>query len=489
MAHPYPHIIDICRHGPFAIEPLRGRNGVQGLAIAAGTHYFFIPKKEWWDEFVQELFRTTEGPIACWDMRRIIDFPLPDGPIYDMRLVAGGDKTLLAAMKEANREGPFTRKLAEIEQRVAAHTRAAKTTKVDASVDQFLPPPLLEDWLKLRTTLIDQLHISATLNSGVRGAALGEIDERYTFIRALREVELVGIHVDIDFVRKKLKEGSTAPDMKALRSLESLYRDGFVTSLFNPMGGKTGRVRLEGGFNCMGIPKEGFARSALTSRHEGGRIYTFDFNAIDYRCIVASIGDEFAKLYRGCDDFHHRTASFLFPPDEITKVRRDTIKFISYVYIYGGSEETLSQKTGLSVPTVRRILELLDQHIGPIKKFREGLHNLSKRQGYITLPNGKELYTTENDGSPMHDGKVIGLFAQTYSSVVFEQAFVQVHGLLKGTKSSVIFSVHDELVVDMHPDDIQAGTPLAIKRAMQGGLTDTEFVVKIKEGRSYGEVE
>lgn len=485
MGHPYPHIIETCRTGPIAVEPFRGRTGVLGLAIVTEGKYFFIPRKEWWDEFISELFRETKGHIACFDLRRIIDFPLPDGPVYDMRAVFGGDKTLLGVMREVHKEYVLTKRLSEVEQRIAAHVRAAKTAKVDASADLFTPKPLLEEWLKVRTMAIEHLYNTASFSSGVPGIMMGEFEERYAFIRALHEVELAGIHVDIDFVKTKIKEGSNPPDLKALRSIEGLYKGGFVGSLFNPMGGKTGRVRLEGGFNCMGIPKDGFARYAITSRHENGLIYAFDYNAIDYRCIVASIGGEFAELYRGCRDFHHRTASFLFPPDEVDRVRRDTVKFISYVYIYGGSDETLSARTGLSVTAVRKVLERLDQYIGPIKKFREGLHNLSKRQGYITLPNGKELYTTEADGSPMHDGKVIGLFAQTYSSVVFEAAFVRVHRLLQGTKSCIIFSVHDELVLDMHPDDITAGLPERVREAMQ----EQDFVVTIKKGRSYGDVQ
>lgn len=485
MAHPYPQIVEKCRGRMIAVEPLRGRGGLRGLAICSGDDRFLVRRDDWGDGFLRELLTCTEEPISCFDVRRIIDMPLPERPVHDVRLVWGGDRTLLAVMREAMPDAELTRRLIGLEQRVTAHSRAARTAHVDAGPEQFLPPELLEDWTTTRAACIHALDTAATLSSGSPGIMLGEVEDRWPFIRALREVELAGIHVDIDFVKEKLRQGSNTPDLKALRSLEGLYRDGFVTSLFNPVGGKTGRVRLEGGFNCMGIPKEGFARSALTSRHPGGLIYTFDYNAIDYRCIVASIGGEFAELYRGYDDFHFRTASFLFPPEQIGRIHRDTIKFVSYVYIYGGSDETLSERTGLTVPQVRRLLELLDQHIGPIKRFREGLHNLSRRQGYITLPNGKEMYTTEADGSPMHDGKVIGLYAQTYSSVVFEAAFVRVHRLLSGTRSNIIFSVHDELVIDMHPDDIEHGLPGYVREAMQ----EQDFVVKIKKGRSYGEVE
>jgi DNA polymerase I-like protein with 3'-5' exonuclease and polymerase domains len=97
----------------------------------------------------------------------------------------------------------------------------------------------------------------------------------------------------------------------------------------------------------------------------------------------------------------------------------------------------------------------------------------------VSLPHGE---LAQRDAAT-HPGQLLGLYAQSYSSKVFSEALVRVVALLRGTLSRVIFTVHDELVVDMHPDDEAAGLAERIVQEMQG----TQFVVKAKKGRTYGD--
>jgi DNA polymerase-1 len=289
-------------------------------------------------------------------------------------------------------------------------------------------------------------------------------------------MELNGIAIDMDFISAALAESPDQASAAALRSLQGLHKDGMVTTLYNPMGGKTGRLRHEGGFNVLGIPK-GPARQAIISRFAGGMITGFDFNAIDYRCIVNTIGGEVKKLYEGAEDFHERTASFVFK--QITPATRSAIKYLSYIYIYGGSEETLVEKTGWTLEQVKQVLELLDKKIAPIKEFRSKLWMEAQQTGVVVAPGGRRVHTLEGD----NEGKVIGLYAQTYSSWVFEQAVIQVQKLLRGLESKLIFTVHDELVIDTHPAEV------AIMEDVRRVMEIDGHKVKMKKGSSYGSLE
>jgi DNA polymerase-1 len=181
-------------------------------------------------------------------------------------------------------------------------------------------------------------------------------------------------------------------------------------------------------------------------------------------------------LYEGAKDFHERTASFIFKT--ITPDTRDAIKFLSYIYIYGGSESTLVDKTGWTLEQVQKVLGLLDKKIAPIKEFREKLFMEAQENSAIEVPGGRVVYVDDEDLNP---GKAIGLYAQSYSSWVFEQAFVRVQRMLREMKSKAIFEVHDELVIDVHPDDFGRMEDVRVAMEYNG------HAVKMKKGPSYGQ--
>jgi len=479
MSANYSHIIDECiKYGPIVVDPARGRDGLWGTSIVAGDKYFFIPQNSEWEDFRDKLLKSAVG-IAVWDLRRISDWPLTsERIIWDVKSLWGGEMNLPATIRFiqntfSTRHPVFERYL-DLDQKVVAHTRALKTTHIDLPTVMAIPTPLLTDWIKSRTAVVYDIYkmLMTTLTTV---AVRDEYRSRWPFILQLRKMEKNGIAIDLAFVEEQLNGDPEPATGKALRSLQGLCRDGYVTTLINPMGAKTGRIRHEGGFNTLGIP-HGPARNAIKSRWDGGLIYTFDFNAIDYRCIVKSVGGEVAKLYEGSQDFHERTASFVFK--EVNTARRTAIKYLSYIYIYGGSDETVVAKTGWTIEQVRSAITALDKRIMPIKEFREKLWMTGHEKGFIQIPGGREVLIGSDD-SP---GKVVGLFAQSYSSWVFEQAFTKVSEFLNvGLHSLIVFAVHDELVIDVHPDEFDRMNEVLNLMQNDGS------VVKVKKGPTYGE--
>lgn len=479
MPHSYARIIDQIKAGWWVtIDPFKGHDGTWGVSIVNADHYFFVPKRADFNDFIEDLALRCEE-LVCFDVRRIMDWPINSRTV-DIKSVFGGEKNLpqLVAEVEYSHPYPVFKRFLELDQKIVAHGKAAKLTGMNIHISELAPKDLLSEWIKARVQSIDTLYSLARTSSSEYGSNLTNFEERWSFIRALHQVELNGIYTDEKYVAEALLGDLEPADVKALRSMQGLSKGGFVTSLFNPMGSKTGRVRLEGGFNAMGIP-HGPARKAIISRFEGGSIYTFDFNAIDYRCIVSSIGGDFEKLYANADDFHARTASFLF--NEVSKIRRDIMKFVSYVYIYGGSVETLMEKTKLERQLIEIALKRLDEKIKPIAEFREHLYMKAQNDGFIDTPGGKRIHIKNDD----HPGKVLGLYAQTYSSYVFEQAFTKVQMFLANKKTCIIFSVHDELVLDVSPDEESEVIP-EVKRLME--TTIGNFKVSVKKGSNYGEV-
>ena len=304
-------------------------------------------------------------------------------------------------------------------------------------------------------------------------------NELWPVMMALYEIEGNGIKINADYVKQALTENLPKHELTFFRHMNQ-STDGYVRYQFDPVGGKTGRFRVKEGFNCMGIP-HGRVRNAIISRYDSGSILTFDYNAMDYRSIIDAIGDKgLTKLYSGADDFHMRTAELAFR-GEIDNVKRDIIKQFSYIYIYGGSSETLAEKTGLSMEKISRLTMTMDKWLKPVVEFRENLAVEARKNGFVEMPSGARVPVLDDDAP----GKIMGLFAQGYSSYVFRRAIVNVQNYLRQKRSKFIFTVHDEIIIDQHPEESSVSIDVLhiIERAISGKV----FRAKMKKGVSYAQ--
>lgn len=474
-------VIDRARGNDTVLVPFRDAAGSRGLAILVGSDFYFIINVE--QEFLSELYAAA-GRIVCYDARELLAFGRTDRILHDVKLLYGGDIRLFQLAKDHLSDEIVTASV-DIDRKYKAHMKACKTAQVDMdrhSLLRLLPSQFVQRLSQIRAR-ITLLLFEKALQWGPEGLLTYE-QESWPFAKALYRIEDNGIKIDPDYVKAQLKLDHPAHEARFYRHMDQ-SKDGYVHTKFNAYGGKTGRIKVEEGFNCLGIPHGG-VRKALVSRHgEAGQIVAFDYNAIDYRSIVSSVPDpEFRKLYEGCDDFHARTTSFLFG-EEITELRRDVVKYLSYVYIYGGSEETLAERTHLSLDKIRQVMPLLDKKMKPIADFRTALAVQARSDGFVCLPFGRKIPIERED----HDGKIIGLYAQGFSSYVFQKALVAVQewmGYNSPRESKLIFTVHDELVMDHHTV-ADPKLPMVIKDLMENAVEGHVFRVNTKKGKDYGE--
>lgn len=466
---------DAARGKPVVLVPFRDRSGARAVAVLAGDEFDLIidPAVGFLNELAKEA-----SHVVCFEHRDLEDICTTEKTIYDVKLIFGGERKLFELAREYL-DPDLTKNILEREQRYTAHIKACKAAQVDMtrhSLLQLVPARVVQSLLKVRA-----IATMALFQRAQRGEAgdLGTYErDTWQFAKALRQMELNRIKIDPEYVASQMKLDLPKHEAKFIRHMAE-SKDGYVQTLFNPCGGKTGRIKVESGFNSMGIP-HGLVRKAIVSRHKDGQILAFDYNAIDYRSIVASIPDpEFRKMYEDVEDFHSKTCEMVLqgPPG---KLRRDIIKYFSYVYIYGGSDQTLAEKTRLSPEKVQRVKGVMDRKLRPIAEFRKELSVQARRDGFVLMPNGRRIVVASDD----HDGKIIGLYAQGFSSLVFEQAVVKVMKYMEGRESKMIFTVHDEIVIDYAGE---YALPLAVEGIMQSALPGYTFKVNVKKGRTYGD--
>lgn len=469
-------VVNSCNAG-FAFDVIEDESGRAMAGLLDSSGGFHLVEDDDFQELGAWLFAPTVD-IACLDLRRVTHFGLDIlscGNMKDVTLIYGGERAARLAMGDQAIEIGIHEKSWQVQ------VRAAKAAKIDtttrSALYELVPRRIAQGLLRARTIGAMDLLAKAyrsepkLLNRYIR---LGRVAAR------LYHIEQAGIKVDMVHLHELLRSNVSHAQATALKSIVGLERDGYVYTKFDPVGGKTGRYKTASGFNCMSLPK-GAPRECIVSRHDGGVITVIDFNAIDYRCIVDSIrvGD-FKEKYAGCSDFHARTTEFLFGVKGVNALRREIIKKITYLYIYGGSEQTLGEATGLSIPKIREVLKRLDVEFAHIAKFRNDLHASAIVDGYVVTPSGSTVEVKPDD----HPGKVLGLYAQTYSSWVFEKALISAvdHLAFRGAKSKIMFTVHDEVVVDEHPDEKELVTDMVDAMRVAAGQS---FALKVKKGKTY----
>lgn len=422
--------------------------------------------------------------IVTYDVRKLHHLGLAIGaPTIDVKMLYNWDGELGRLAKA--QKVTIWEELERIERSFGAHANAVVQAQMHIDsipLRQLIPDDVRQEYMSTRLQAIGELYHKAGY----------EEHEKYRkqvkpVSDDLLHVESSKIKVDVPYMEQMVKRKDLAVhETKFFADTLKNQKDGFVKTKISPVGARTWRLRVEGGFGCMMVP-HGVCRKAIVSRWEGGVIATLDFNAIDYRCLIKATDDpglnEFYSdtlengFKRPCKDFHARTASIF---GEVTPDLRTQTKKMTYTGIYGGSMQTLQKQTLLPLEVLHPRVAKLEELFAPIIAFRKRLSEEARNAGYLTNPGGQRVLVEKND----HDGKIVGLFGQSYSSYIFNKALHHVLEVqwAKAAQSKVIFPVHDELVLDLHPDekDQAPGYVQQMERV-------TGFVVKAKVGKSYGE--
>lgn len=409
-----------------------------------------------------------DTPLVTTDIRGIIEILGDHDPVVNRFI----DLRSFVAPHLLTKEDRTLREM------LGRHRQTMKVADIDPyqfSVIRSMTPSLLRSVLERRAKYL--MDLVGKLPESILS------DDRAEFLRCLYWMERNGIAMDVPKAESLMK--SESPESDLISGMRSAQRYGFLHTNFNPYIGKTGRIKTSGGFSCMNIP-HGDPRSLIVSRFPDGMIASLDFNAIDYRCIVGSMVDEpeFVAQYADCDDFHVRSAAILMgkSDSEICKEHRRLVKESAYVSIYGGTADTLSQKLGVPAERLGKFIALLNEVFAPVHRFRDKLYDQYKLTGNVVLPNGRVMPVSPG----AHPGMVMGIYAQSYSSWVFERSLVAVQKLIQGNFVSLpIFPVHDELNIDVHPDEVDR--MVLVKECMEQCLRPSPLGLKVnlKIGKDY----
>ncbi len=224
-----------------------------------------------------------------------------------------------------------------------------------------------------------------------------------------------------------------------------------------------------------------------------------DYSQIDLRVLAHLSGDmNLVTAFREDKDIHSATAAQLFnvPINEVKADMRRLAKTVNFGVIYGMSEFGLEQATELSRKEAGQFITAYFEKYPGVARYLEETREKAHRLGYVQTILGRRRYIPEiNAANRMireaAERMAINMPVQGTSSDIIKVAMINLYREMRerGFKSRMLLQVHDELIFEVPPDEVEIMTQLVRDRMSSAIKLDVPVKVDIKSGPNWGAME
>jgi DNA polymerase I len=256
-------------------------------------------------------------------------------------------------------------------------------------------------------------------------------------------------------------------------------RDGRVHTSFNQTGAATGRLSSSNP-NLQNIPirtelgRE--IRAAFVPR-EGWTLLAADYSQIELRLLAHMSHDPLLlDAFRNGEDIHTRTAAEVMgvPPLMVTPDARRAAKAVNFGIVYGISPFGLSAQLGISRAEAEKYIRNYFERYAGVRQWLDKTIAEVRQSGVTKTLFGRERPIPDiNSRNPNARGfaerTAVNSPLQGTAADLIKLAMVRTDAALDagGYKSAMLLQVHDELVLECPPDEVEDVSRL-VKREMEG---------------------
>ncbi len=224
-------------------------------------------------------------------------------------------------------------------------------------------------------------------------------------------------------------------------------------------------------------------------------IVSADYSQIELR-IMAHLSRDKGLLTAFAEgkDIHRATAAEVFglPLESVSNDQRRSAKAINFGLIYGMSAFGLSRQLNIPRKESQRYMDLYFERYPGVLEYMERTRLQAKDQGYVETLDGRRLYLPDiksSNGARRAGAERAAINApmQGTAADIIKRAMVAVDNWIETEKPRVrmIMQVHDELVFEVHQDDVDAVSK-KIHELMEGSMKlDVPLLVEVGVGENW----
>lgn len=228
-----------------------------------------------------------------------------------------------------------------------------------------------------------------------------------------------------------------------------------------------------------------------------------DYSQIELRVAALLSGDRgMLEAYQRGDDLHRLTAAHVagVSPDAVTKEQRQAAKAVNFGTLYGqrpaGLAENAQTTYGVEMTKDQAAQALLrfDMAYPQLAAWKRQQIGLAQQQRRVTTRLGL-VRDFDIQGQGYLQGEAVNIPVQGSAAEVLMASLARLPSDLSGIDAHLYHNVHDELVLDVAPE--QAGAAAnALRSAMVAGFlqvfpegeTLTADLIDVKQGHNWAEV-
>ena len=295
---------------------------------------------------------------------------------------------------------------------------------------------------------------------------------------------------------------------RAHTKLKSTYVDTLPGSVYEGTGHvhthyeqavtATGRMQSSGP-NLQNIPiRTDQGRQIRRAFLPAGDEYTLlsaDYSQIELRLIAELSGDrELLKAFDEGADIHSATATKIYGvgEDGVTADMRRKAKTVNFGIIYGISAFGLAERLDISRVEAADIIEQYFVEYPGVRRYMDETIEFARHNGYVETMLGRRRYLRDINSRNATTRKgeernAINAPIQGTAADMIKLAMSAIYRRMgqEQVKSRMLLQVHDELVFDLHLDEVELLPPLVEEKMKNALETRVPIVVEMGTGETW----
>jgi len=220
-------------------------------------------------------------------------------------------------------------------------------------------------------------------------------------------------------------------------------------------------------------------RKAFVPRNASYLLMSADYSQIELRIVAAISGDvNMCEAFKTGKDIHNATAAKIFHVNEseVTKEMRYKAKSVNFGIIYGQGAFGLAENLGIPRAEAKEIIDNYKTQFPNIQQYMNDTIQFAKDNGYVETLMGRKRWLRDINSANFTvrgfaERNAINSPIQGTAADMIKLAMIQIDKtfIQRGFKSKMLLQVHDELVFDVHKDELEIIQPIILE-CMQTAL-------------------
>ncbi len=272
---------------------------------------------------------------------------------------------------------------------------------------------------------------------------------------------------------------------------------GRVHTTFNQAATTTGRLSSTNP-NLQNIPirtEIGRPVRACFVAERGARLLSADYSQVELRVLAHVAEEEVLKaIFRAGEDVHAATAAEVFEisRDEVDVGQRSKAKMVNFGIVYGLTGFGLADRLNIPRKEGEEFVARYLERFPAVRAFREQVVERAQEEGYVTTLMGRRRPIPElRSGNPntrrLGERLAVNTVIQGTAADIIKVAMVRCQRALRGvgTKTRLVLQIHDELLFEGPPSEMDNAVELVRREMCAAYELDPPLEVDVGVGRDW----